>query len=462
MLLLFNLSTLVADEDIKKCFNLIATGKQSNAITATNHLKNSLKSKNFSLEQKEILTKLAEIGSYLSLNTLNRQKNLKEIGKKFDIIRPCFTCKGTEILKKVKRCLDCKVRGICYWCKGQGYRYVRTGNVTNLESCDKCEDGNCGVCKGEKFLDGDCTKCNSVTGNKLDALKLRTQLKHLLGRYLKAPKAARTTAVVVEDDIIPEVHQKISKVPEFSIEISTPKVLTKNNIYSGMYLKEGGDLFIVTYATSLFDPTQIKCLYKSKIIKHGDIYYSSKYQCYKIQITENVMNVKAAELGVFINQTTYVLNSRQNKTQFLKAKSNNDLEKIYASVGELAIQNKKVCGFFAKEKLVSRKNALNWLTKKIFFTKESYLPVKADFVSSFKLASKNDLNFDLLFLSQYMEWESELLSRIEKGGVDLKAELDKDFLNSLKKSLKANNWKTDWAKMTSIKIIDAINCLESL
>lgn len=460
-LVLFNLPSLFADQDIVKCFNLIATGKQNYAVKATNYLKKSLKTKGFSPEQRDILDQLIEVGDYFSLDTLKRQKKLKEIGGKFDIVRPCFTCKGTAVLKKVKRCSDCKVRGICYWCRGQGYRYIKTGNITRYDNCDKCEDGNCGVCKGEKFLDEDCTKCNSVTGNKIDHLKLKKQLKVMLESYLRAPAGTEKTVTKVNEDDFPEQAKEVKKATEFRIDISTTKILTPNNAYSGMYLKEGESLFIITYATSVFDPTQIKCLYNGKIIQHGEVYYSSKYQCYKIKVTENILNVKAADLGVFTNQTTYILNSTKNKTEFLKAKSNRSLGEIYASVGELAIQNKKVCGFFAKEKLVRRNNA-NWLTNKVFITKESYLPVKTDFLASFKLLNKDHLNSDLLFLSQYLEWEVEILDRLKEGHIELKSDLDKDFLKSLKKSFEANHWKTDWAKIISIKVIDTITSLESL
>jgi len=129
----------------------------------------------------------------------------------------------------------------------------------------------------------------------------------------------------------------------------------------------------------------------------------------------------------------------------------------------LIVQDRKICGLLGQEKIINRNDVGNWFASGEVYRKTvKKVAFRTDFNSSFTLLKSKDLDFDLLYLSQYIEEENRILSKILNKKINTKAQLGLEYVKDLKTSFSKNNWKTTWGKKAAAAFIDTITQLEAV
>lgn len=416
---------------------------------ATEYVKNAIKKNNPGPRQKSILTDFVKIGEFLQLGRSEQISSASNLNIKHKIFRECFTCKGSRFIKRKNRCKVCKAKGKCITCGGDGQTSRIRGDYIYYYSCTVCTSGECTTCKGTRYVGGACDKCY-LTDGSIDTTKAKFVLLKLLKEYISLEKEQPNDQKNEQDKIENVINVSIAE-----IHYSVLK-------FKGFFIRNKGNLQVLFRTSEILDPTKLKCVFEGKEFNYSEIFYSEKYKAYKLNLEQNEVSVNIADITPYDNRSIgYVMSEKGAKHVFYQVDTSADITDAHLSNGIVLVQDRKVCAFLGEDSIVDRSNVSKWFERGgHFISIKGAVAFRTDFKTSFVRLKKEDLEFDLLYLSQYIEEEKKLLHLAFNKKIKTKDQLGLDYLVELKQSFSKNKWKTVWAKKAAEAFIDTISQLE--
>lgn len=458
--ILFSISfNSFGDAELTKNLNLITTLNKLYFPKAISYVQEELKNGSLIPKEKKILKEILQIANVCLISNDALKIHSKTLVEKYDIFRHCLTCKGIGSTKQRKRCLKCKSKGKCTRCGGDGVITKSVGRNIVKQFCDSCfrSKGVCSTCNGEKYENVPCKKC-SITGGSIDPIKTKNVLIKLVKSYHVASSE--------RDAFFQKVFSNSNTVKKKGqIEFSLPKVRSYSGEYRGFFIRQNNKLNIIFKLIDVHDPFKFKCIVNDKEIKYDQIKYSGKYDCFMLRLDTEVEGAKEVHFAKYNGiSPAHVMVSEKGRKTYQEIKTGNDLSHNHEVKGLAIVQKGKVCGILGLERVVNRKNCQDIWFEKLspynLVTNTTF--IGHDFLSDFKLLEKGSLESDMLYISQYLDFEKEFLKELLSKNISIKDQLDLEYLKELKDSFKSNNWKTVWAKHASKKLIKTISLLEKV
>ena len=442
------------DQKLIKSMQIISTLNNTQINEATRYIKEYFEANKLPAKQKGILHDFIQIGEFLQLSRDEQKSKARNLKIKHDIFRQCFTCKGSRYIERKNRCTVCKSKALCRVCGGDGVISRVQGNYIYDYNCTSCTDGKCTNCKGTRYTGGACDKCY-LTDGSIDVTKAKKILLKMIFEYNNNGGNNNQEGM----NLVEENNDKVNNL----VSVSLAKVVGGKNTYSGFFLRENDGFSVIFHANQIIDPNKFECFYEGNKVNISEVYYSPRYQFFKLFTKDPLVDVYSLKMGIYDGKEAYVMMPENKSFSFYKVNSIRQFSNDHRSKGILLIQNRKLSGLFSQEKVVNRKNCQNWISKGLpFKSNKEFKAFELDFNSSFTKLSKKELDFDLLYLSQYLEWEAEVTKLSESKQIDSAKDLEIDYLRELKDSYQKNTWKTPWGKNASQRIVDTIKALEKV
>ena len=453
IILFSNIFLLAADEaELQVHLKNLTTLNKTHFKNSLSHLHDYIIDNKVPREKRVILTSVYRVCTLLEMNKKEQVKASTTLGRDLDIYRKCFTCKGTRVIKNKNRCKTCKAKGKCVRCKGSGKISKKIRDFTIYENCT-CFNGRCPECKGNKYLDAPCDSCHLGAG-VIDIVKTKKYLAELYHSYLTIAEAVTERKEEPLKRVV--VNDKPQKLRN-DLNIPIWKIKNLRNSYNGFLYQDDKGLNVIFRAESICDPTKFKCEYNGQQFKIKDISFSQKYSCFKMLLEQKTNEMKPVPVAQFNRSQNYMLYTGE-RSDLYSVNSMKPLSSQLQDKGVFLLQGNKICGVIEKEKLVIRTSLKSWFVHySPYKIRSGMYPFGSDFLETFTALNRDDLELDLLYLSQYIEFENRLLAQVVEKKVTVLPLDDLAYLNSLKSSFTKNKWKTDWANITSQKIVKMID-----